>query len=135
MAMQTEEKTITLFRPIGSAELALIAASGFTEFPSRLPGQPFFYPVCNEVYATQIARDWNTKEEDGLGFVTRFDVRASYLARYETHIVGSRINEEYWIPAEELDELNRNIVGTIEVIARYTAEDRESAQSGRIVNV
>lgn len=24
---------------------------------------PFFYPVTNEVYATELARDWNTKYE------------------------------------------------------------------------
>lgn len=28
-------------------------------------------------------------------------------------------HEEYWIPAEELEEFNRNIVGEIEVIAEY----------------
>jgi hypothetical protein len=26
---------------------------------------------------------------------------------------------EYWIPAEDLSELNANIVGTIEVVAEY----------------
>lgn len=25
----------------------------------------------------------------------------------------------YWIPAEDLDEFNRHIVGTIEVVAKY----------------
>jgi hypothetical protein len=33
--------------------------------------------------------------------------------------VGSAIHREYWIPAEELDEFNANIVGTIEVIAEF----------------
>jgi hypothetical protein len=32
--------TITLYRPVGSAELDLIRASGFREFPPRLPEQP-----------------------------------------------------------------------------------------------
>ena len=53
----------TLFRPVGQAEFDLIRQSGFTKFPPRLPEQPFFYPVLNEAYATQIARDWNTKDE------------------------------------------------------------------------
>ena len=29
---------------------------------SSLTGQPIFYPVLNEAYATTIARDWNTKD-------------------------------------------------------------------------
>ncbi len=91
--------TTTLYRPVGPAELRLIEESGFRAFPPRLPEQPIFYPVLDEDYATQIARDWNVKL-DGAGFVTRFQVRAAFLAR---------------------DELNCNIVGEIEIIARYSA--------------
>jgi hypothetical protein len=66
------EPTTTLYRPVGSDELNLIAASGYREFPPRLPGQPIFYPVLNEQYATQIARDWNAKGSQSMsGFVTR----------------------------------------------------------------
>ena len=36
--------------------------------------------------------------------------------------VGSAIHQEYWIPAEDLAELNRNIVGLIEVIAEFRRE-------------
>jgi hypothetical protein len=39
--------------------------------------------------------------------------------RYEVQRVGTRTHVEYWIPAEELAEFNRNIVGTIDVIAEY----------------
>jgi hypothetical protein len=54
------EEVTTLYRPVGQAEFELIRASGFCEFPPRLPEQRFFYPVLSERYATQIARDWNT---------------------------------------------------------------------------
>jgi hypothetical protein len=50
----------TLYRPVGQAEMELRRASGFREFPPRLPEQPIFYPVLTEEYAPQIARDWNT---------------------------------------------------------------------------
>ena len=53
--------TTTLFRPVGQRELELIAEASYRAFPPRLPGQPIFYPVLNEEYATQIARDWNTR--------------------------------------------------------------------------
>ena len=50
---------VTLFRPVGPAELELIKASGWKAFPPRLPDQPIFYPVTNHAYATQIARDYS----------------------------------------------------------------------------
>ena len=113
-------ETVTLFRPVGKNELALIKESGFTAFPPRLPEQPIFYPVTNEEYATQIARDWNAKyNADKLGYVTKFEVRKEFLDNYETKIVGGKTHEEYWIPAEDLEEFNRNIVGKIEVIAEF----------------
>jgi hypothetical protein len=116
--------TTTLYRPVGTKELALIEASSFKAFPPRLPEQPIFYPVTNEGYAAQIARDWNTKHGDKVGFVTRFAVVTDHLERYERKIVGGRQHEEYWIPAEELDAFNAAIVGTIEIVSRFTEQDR-----------
>lgn len=54
-------QTVTLWRPTGPKELALVEASGWRAWPPRLPDQPIFYPVLNEDYATKIARDWNVK--------------------------------------------------------------------------
>lgn len=112
------EDVVTLFRPTGPKELALVAASGWKRWPPRLPGQPIFYPVTNEPYARQIAERWNVKES-GSGFVTRFAVRRAFLNRYDRQVVGAREHEEYWIPAEDLEALNDSIVGEIEVIASF----------------
>jgi len=111
-------ETTTLYRPVGPKEMALIVASGNREFPPRLPEQPIFYPVLNEEYARQIARDWNIPES-GAGYVTRFAVGSDFVARYPVQTVGGSIHKELWIPAEDLAELNRHIVGLIEVIAEY----------------
>ena len=108
-----------LYRPVGPEELALIEASGFREFPPRLPHQPIFYPVTNEDYARQIAEHWNVKES-GAGHVTRFAVREDFIAKYPVQRVGGSGHDEHWIPAEELAALNRNIVGSIEVIVSFT---------------
>ncbi len=110
--------TVTLYRPTGERELQLIEESGWRAFPPRLPGQPIFYPVLNEAYATQIARDWNTRD-GGKGYVLRFQVDANYLAKYSIQVAGSRQHQEYWIPAEDLAEFNQNIAGTIEMIAEF----------------
>jgi hypothetical protein len=116
----SETQTAVLYRPVGEKELTLIRESGNTRFPPRLPEQPIFYPVLNEEYATQIARDWNARHNGNkVGYVTRFRVRKEVLERYEVQTVGGSEHQEYWIPAEELEEFNRNIVGEIEVIAEY----------------
>lgn len=111
-----------LFRPVGLEELVLIQASGMAAFPPRLPGQPFFYPVLNEAYATQIARDWNTRAGSRAGFVTRFAVDEAYAARFARRVVGSRTHEELWVPAEEMDAFNAHILGTIGVTSAFFGE-------------
>jgi hypothetical protein len=115
------EKLTTLYRPVGQAELELVRASGFREFPQRLPAQPFFYPVVTEEYAIQIARDWNTKDEFSgfAGYVLRFRVRTNFLKDFQQHTVGDVHHVEYWIPAADLPRLNENIVGMIEVLLEF----------------
>jgi len=117
-----EPDTITLYRPVGPNELALIRDNGFRAFPPRLPEQPIFYPVLTEAYAVKIARDWNVKAS-GSGYVTRFAVRRSFLTRYDVQNAGGSQHQEYWIPAEDLPRLNENIVGPIEVIAEFQREE------------
>lgn len=113
-----ESDTITLWRPVGPAELALIHQSGMRSFPPRLPDQPIFYPVLSEDYAIRIARDWNVPQS-GAGFVTRFAVRREFLEQYDVQDAGGRALREYWIPAEELEAFNAAIVGPIEVVKEF----------------
>src|SRR5436190_21897357 len=119
--MKMNSETTILYRPVGPKELALIAASGYREFPTRLPEQPIFYPVLNEEYARQIAREWNVSAS-GAGYVTRFALQTDFAARYPVQKVGSSIHQELWIPAVALPEMNRNILGLIDVIAEYKPE-------------
>ena len=111
---------VTLYRPVGPEELELIKQSGWRRFPPRLPEQPIFYPVVQEAYAVRIARDWNMKAS-GVGLVTKFDVDGDYLNGFEVQYAGGRDHAEYWIPAEQLEDFNEHIVGTIEVIAEFRA--------------
>lgn len=114
-----------LYRPVGNKELELIAASGYMAFPPRLPEQPIFYPVINFDYAEQIARDWNATTPPYAGFVTRFEVEQAYAETFEVHIVGGKIHQELWVPAEELEQFNQHIIGKIEVVASYFGEKYE----------
>lgn len=117
-------KTVTMYRPVGKNELKLIEDSGFTAYPPRLPDQPIFYPVLNEAYARQIAKDWNSRlNTDKEGYVTKFAVRKSVADKYKPEIVGGKMHEEIWVPAEELSDFNAAFVGKIEVIAKYENDE------------
>jgi hypothetical protein len=109
---------VDLWRPTGRAELDLVAASRWRAWPPRLPDQPIFYPVANRWYATKIAREWNVPAE-GVGFITRFSVRRDFLARYPVRQAGGRDVLEHWVPAEDLEEFNANVVGEIVCEAEY----------------
>ena len=124
----TDSRYTALYRPIGQREYDLLAETDFTEWPPRLPEQPIFYPVSNEGYAIEIARDWNTKDSTNgnVGYVTRFFVETEYLAEFPIHKVGGKNHTEYWIPAERLDELYLYIHDGIDVIRKYTECGEES---------
>lgn len=106
--------------------MELIRASGFRRFPPRLAEQPIFYPVLKIEYATQIARDWNTKDERSgfVGYVLGFEVRLEFLRNYDVHTVGASTHQEYWIPAQDLEEMNANIVGEIKVLDEFRGKEK-----------
>ena len=112
-----------LYRPVGTKELELIAASDYTKYPPRLPEQPIFYPVLNEQYAAQIASQWNVKyNSDHKGYVTKFEIDDNYFKQFEVHIVGAKQHQELWVLAEELEVFNQHIIGRIEVIRSFSQE-------------
>lgn len=116
--MSPLDDTITLWRPVGPKELELIRQADMRAFPPRLPDQPIFYPVLTEDYAIKIARDWNVPAS-GSGFVTRFQIRGDFIARYDIQEAGGRSHLEYRIPADDLDAFNAAIVGLIEVVQSF----------------
>ncbi|MCW3107715.1 MAG: hypothetical protein JWQ09_2221 [Segetibacter sp.] len=62
----------------------------------------------NEEYAVQIARDWNVPASG-----------SEYAKKFGIQNVGGEIHNELWIPAEELEEFNSNIVGRIEITKEF----------------
>ena len=109
-----------LYRPVGTKELALIEQSGYKKFPPRLPDQPIFYPVTNQKYAEEIAGKWNVKyNDDHKGYVTEFEVDDCYISSFEVQTVGAHYHQEYWIPAEELETFNANIISDIKVVKSF----------------
>src|SRR6266496_865104 len=108
-----------LYRPVGLQELELIYDSGMKAFPARLAQQPIFYPVLNLEYDSQIASDWNAKSGQFAGYVTQFKMEDDYTSQFEKHTVGGSQHQELWIPAEEVDEFNRHIIGHIKIVEAH----------------
>ena len=117
--MEINKATVTLYRPLGPAELDLIKESNWKRFPPRLPEQPIFYPVTNREYAQQITDQWNVPAY-GAGFVAKFKVDLDYISKFSVENVGGEIHNELWVPSEELEEFNDNIQGYIEIIYATT---------------
>lgn len=115
---------MNLFRPVGVKELELIAESGYRRFPPRRNEQQFFYPVLAIEYAQQIAKDWNTKDEGSgfAGFVAKFEVNDEFVKKFRVQTVGNRNHQELWVPADQLDKFNDNILGLIAVVESHYGE-------------
>ncbi len=111
-------ETTRLYRPVGLKEMELIADLEYKAFPPRLDWQPIFYPVTNQQYAEQIALEWNTVDEFSgfIAIVTAFEVKTSFLEKYEVQNVGDKNHNELWIPSEDLNDFNSNIIGEIEIV-------------------
>ena len=110
-----------LYRPVGLYEMEKILDLEGKGFPARFEDQPIFYPVLNAEYARQIAEKWNQKDIHSgyVGYVTEFIIDDEYIKSFEIHQVGTHIHKEYWIPAEELEEFNRHIIGSIKIAMAF----------------
>jgi hypothetical protein len=111
-------ETVICYRPLGQKELELVKESGYRHWPPRLPDQSIFYPVTSEEYAIELTQ-WNITDF-GKGYVSKFLVNKNFMDRYPIKTVGAKRHTEWWVPAEDLAELNKNIFGGIEIIGEYS---------------
>lgn len=89
-----------------------------------------FLSVLNETYTSQVARDWN-KRDGGTGYVLRFQIDAQFLSRFVIRTVGAGVHREYWIPADDLAELNRHLICQIEVVTSFGPRREAAGGDGR----
>lgn len=116
------DEPITLWRPAGQQTWELLAQSGWRSWAPAVTGQPVFRAFQDRRDATAVARAQKVPA-GGVGYVMSFPVRRSFLARYpEPGSPG-----EFVIPADDLAELDANLVGAIveESDYRGPVSDRE----------
>ncbi len=74
-----------------------------------------------EKYAIEIATRWNLDDEGSgySGFVTEFDIPETYFNQFKVENVGIHYHNELWVPAEELDYFNTQIIGEIKITKQF----------------
>ena len=84
------------------------------------------YMKCQE-----IAEKWNVKDTaDHKGYVTKFEVDDNYISQFEVQTVGRSYHQELWIPADELENFNQHIIGTIQVIGEFFNKNNQKKICG-----
>ena len=94
--------------------------------PARRRGQPCaaFNPARLHLSSPDSCSDGWSHLSDGWSHLSRFCVRTAFISKFPVQQVGAAHHTEWWVPAEELEELNRNIVGTIEVVREFKREQQ-----------
>ncbi|MDW3849419.1 ADP-ribosylation/crystallin J1 [Micromonospora sp. BRA006-A] len=113
----SSDVTTVLWRPLGQQELGLVREAGGHRWPPLPPEQTHFFPMLDEDFAIRAAQDWNLFGP--VRYVARFHVETGFLGRYSTRSFGGSAAPMLWVAAEELDEFNAHIVGSIEVIHEF----------------
>ncbi|NVO85483.1 ADP-ribosylation/crystallin J1 [Hymenobacter terrestris] len=111
--MRHDPATVLLYRPVTQAELDWIAASDWLAFPLAQPEPLVFYLTPPESVTGLAGADSS--------YLLRFALFADYAAQLPVEQVGSREPDALLVPAEELAEFNRQLVGRIEVISIFGA--------------
>ena len=124
-----------LYRPVGLQELQKILNFESEKFPQRQVWQPILYIVENYGYAEQIAKGWNLKDENSgfSGYILEFTISDDYINNYELKQVGDKTHMEYWIPAEDTENFNKNLTSKIKIINAFYGEKYKGAAFGGTV--
>lgn len=116
ISMEAIDNFVILYRAVGELEYRLVKNSAFRSFPMRMSYQDIFFCAVNEENAINIAKDWNARDRENgnVGYVLKFNIRKEFIEKYEL-----RKTNEYYIPAKDFEELNRNLIGYIEGIYEF----------------
>ncbi|MET7835275.1 ADP-ribosylation/crystallin J1 [Micromonospora sediminicola] len=113
----SSDVTTVQWRPLGQQELGLIREAGGRRWPALPPDQTHFFPMLDEGFAIRAAQNWNLFGP--VRYVARFHVETGFLGRYSTRSFGGSAAPMLWVAAEDLDEFNAHIVGSIEIIHEF----------------
>ncbi|RHW24159.1 hypothetical protein D0Z08_25920 [Nocardioides immobilis] len=112
-----DRKTVTLWHLTDPDELDQVKELGMKAWPSPRRDQHPFLQVIGDERAVTIPRAW-TKYANGAVYLTRFEVKKTYLNRRAVgRPSGHCILEHHLATVDDMEVLNRSIVGAIDVVA------------------
>ena len=111
---------ITLYKSLSPVQLAQVINLEWKAFPNADPGQRIFAPKLYREYAEMLARQLEMASFSA-GYVVMFNLAQAFLERFEVESVAYEEHAEYRIPVSALGELNRAIVGRIELVSGFAA--------------
>lgn len=114
-------RDIVLYKSLTPVQFAAVIRSGWRGFAVDSPEQKIFYPKLRLEYAEMIARMFNLAHYSA-AYVVRFRLPLCFLQRYEIQSVAYEAHREYKIPVEDLEVMNQQILGRIEVVSAFCDE-------------
>ena len=78
-------------------------------------------------YAKTIARQWDAVQYTK-GFVVSFTISMEFISHYKIQTIAYDEHMEYSVPIEELERLNNNIIGRIELVSVFTTDIYKSTK-------
>ncbi len=103
----------TLYRAVNAEELAALQSLRWKGFPPC--AEAAFYPALNARFALDFIHSQEGGKKPAL-YLTRFQIHAGYVRSFEVQTLSGEVHDELWVPAEEWENFNRNIVGRIAVV-------------------
>lgn len=118
----------TLYKSLSPVQLAQVVSLGWRAFPAMDDDQQIFAPKLHQAYAEMLARQLEMAHFQA-GYVVRFTLGNDFLQRFTPVSVAYREHEEYRIPVRSLAELNRAIVGRIELVSGFAVDKPRLSQT------
>lgn len=116
------KNTVTLYKSLSPVQLATVINTDWRSFPTSLPDQKNFSPKLNKSYAEMLARQMEAAYHTA-GYVVAFQLQKSFIDQFELQTISYQEHYEYRIPVNQLEQLNRALIGQIKLVSAFSVHD------------
>ena len=122
-------ETITLYQALSPRQLAALIRADWRRIEPGWAGEQFIYLKLCQRYAEMIARQSEVPLH-GAGYVVRLVLPAAVLGHYQLETVAYEDHLEYRLPIDELQEVNRHLIGDVKPVSAFLNNESYSIPSG-----
>ncbi len=113
-------ESVTLYKSLSPLQLAELINLDWKAFPAVDPEQKIFAPKLHREYAEMLARQLEMASYQA-GYVVMFRLQRQFVEQFSVETVAYIQHREYRIPIAALGDLNRALVGKIELVSGFAA--------------